>query len=148
MELGSWVSLLRWWRELLLSWEGFLEEALSTPWSLPPAHTHRLRGSGVVVVDFLPAHSQPACPEPFPLGEAVGLGGLGQPTKPDEAPGVRGFRRRPAVLCAVASWTRGAVPGAACGLAHCPVPLSTGQAFPEGAAGWGGEGVGRGGVGS
>lgn len=50
------------------------------------------------------------------------------------------------MLCAVAGWTRGAVPGAACGLAHCPVPLSAGQAFPEGAAGWGGEGVGRGGL--
>ena len=35
------------------------------------------------------------------------------------------------MLCAVAGWTRGAVPGVTCGLAHCPVPLSAGQAFPD-----------------
>ena len=91
---------------------------------------------------FLPALSQPHHPHaqsPFPLVKQWGLGDWGQPAKPDEAPGVRGFWRRPAVLCTVAGWTRGAVPGAACGLAHCPVPLSAGQAFPE----WGRGGAGR-----
>ena len=74
--IGSLVSLLRWWRELL-SWEGFpgggLEHSL-----VPAPRTHTGsggRGSWVVVVDFLRPFSSPTCPEPFPLGEAVGIGG-------------------------------------------------------------------------
>ena len=50
------------------------------------------------------------------------------------------------MLCAVAGWTRGAVPGVTCGLAHCPVPLSAGQAFPDEGGGAGGGGLGGGGL--
>lgn len=124
--------------------KGFLEEALSAHWSLAPPPPPQHPGSGCCGGPPAGPFSapSPACPEPFPFGEAVGVGGLGAANQARPGTRGRGFWRRPAVLCAVAGWTRGAVPGAACGLAHCPVPLSAGQAFPAAAAG----GAGRGGL--
>lgn len=87
MELGSWVSLLRWWRELLLSWEGFLEEALSTPWSLPPVHTHRLRGSGLWWWTSCRPILSPHAQSPFPLVKQWGLGDWGSQPSQTRRPG-------------------------------------------------------------